>query len=143
MSKSSYGDDEAEAVVLASAANYPDGHPALAGSLNNLGVVLKAAGSAEKALPFYEQALAMYRALYPAAKYPDGHPHLWTGDSLFPGGVGNTFGDADAFATLIDDVEQKLFARLPDETWFYPGHGNDSTLGAERGSLPEWRERGW
>jgi glyoxylase-like metal-dependent hydrolase (beta-lactamase superfamily II) len=62
---------------------------------------------------------------------------------LFPGGVGNTFGDADAFATLIDDVEQKLFARLPDETWFYPGHGNDSTLGAERASLPEWRTRGW
>ena len=63
---------------------------------------------------------------------PDGHPHLFTGDSLFPGGVGNTFGDADAFAQLIDDVETKVFGRLPDETWFYPGHGNDSTLGAER-----------
>ncbi|WP_435768615.1 MBL fold metallo-hydrolase [Nocardioides sp. SYSU DS0651] len=74
---------------------------------------------------------------------PDGHPHLWTGDSLFPGGVGNTFGDDQAFATLIDDVETKLFGVLPDDTWFYPGHGNDSTLGAERASLPEWRERGW
>lgn len=74
---------------------------------------------------------------------PDGHPHLWTGDSLFPGGVGNTFGDADAFATLIDDVEAKIFDRLPDATWFYPGHGNDSTLGEQRASLPEWRERGW
>lgn len=74
---------------------------------------------------------------------PDGHPHLWTGDSLFPGGVGNTFGDADAFAQLIDEVATKVFDRLPDDTWFYPGHGNDSTLGAERPSLGEWRERGW
>jgi hypothetical protein len=47
------------------------------------------------------------------------------------------------FTSLIDDVEHKLFDRLPDDTWFYPGHGNDSTLGAERGSLPEWRARGW
>lgn len=74
---------------------------------------------------------------------PEGSPHLFTGDSLFPGGVGNTFGDADAFATLIDDVEAKLFGTLPDDTWFYPGHGNDSTLGAERPHLAEWRERGW
>jgi len=74
---------------------------------------------------------------------PAGHPHLFTGDSLFPGGVGNTFGDAAAFATLVDDVERKIFDRLPDDTWFYPGHGDDSTLGAERPSLPEWRTRGW
>lgn len=74
---------------------------------------------------------------------PDGTPHLWTGDSLFPGGVGNTFGDADAFKTLYGDVKAKLFDRLPDETWFYPGHGNDSRLGDERPHLDEWRERGW
>ncbi|HEX5595333.1 MAG TPA: MBL fold metallo-hydrolase [Micromonosporaceae bacterium] len=74
---------------------------------------------------------------------PEGIPHLFTGDSLFPGGVGNTRGDAAAFTSLIDDVEQKLFDKLPDETWFYPGHGRDSTLGAERASLPEWRTRGW
>jgi glyoxylase-like metal-dependent hydrolase (beta-lactamase superfamily II) len=70
-------------------------------------------------------------------------PQLFTGDSLFPGGVGATFGDADAFARLIDEVETKVFGTLPDETWFYPGHGADSTLGAERPHLPEWRERGW
>ena len=70
-------------------------------------------------------------------------PHLFTGDSLFPGGVGNTFGDADAFSQLIDDVEEKVFGRLPDETWFYPGHGNDGVLGAERPHLAEWRARGW
>ena len=74
---------------------------------------------------------------------PAGHPHLFTGDSLFPGGVGNTFGDAAAFATLVDDVEAKLFGTLPDDTWFYPGHGNDSQLGVERPHLAEWRERGW
>ncbi|MBX6354355.1 MAG: MBL fold metallo-hydrolase [Micromonosporaceae bacterium] len=74
---------------------------------------------------------------------PGGFPHLFTGDSLFPGGVGNTRGNAANFASLINDVERKLFDRLPDETWFYPGHGRDSTLGAERPSLPEWRARGW
>ena len=74
---------------------------------------------------------------------PAGHPHLFTGDSLFPGGVGNTFGDEAAFVQLIDEVEAKVFQRLPDDTWFYPGHGNDSTLGAERPALPDWRARGW
>ena len=72
-----------------------------------------------------------------------GHPHLFTGDSLFPGGVGNTFGDAEAFAQLIDEVESKVFAELPDDTWFYPGHGNDGHLGDERPHLAEWRQRGW
>lgn len=73
---------------------------------------------------------------------PSGHPHLFTGDSLFPGGVGRTTSPAD-FTSLIDDVERKLFDRLPDDTWFYPGHGDDSTLGAQRAGLPEWRARGW
>ena len=73
---------------------------------------------------------------------PDGHPHLFTGDSLFPGGVGRTTSPED-FGSLIGDVETKLFGRLPDETWFYPGHGDDSTLGRERPALPEWRARGW
>lgn len=70
-------------------------------------------------------------------------PHLFTGDCLFPGGVGATFGDADKFSQLIGEVEHKLFGRLPDETWFYPGHGNDGVLGDERPHLAEWRERGW
>ncbi|MET7638974.1 MBL fold metallo-hydrolase [Streptomyces sp. NPDC005438] len=74
---------------------------------------------------------------------PHGHPHLFTGDCLFPGGVGNTRGVREAFESLLHDVETKLFAQLPDETWVYPGHGADTTLGAERPQLPEWRERGW
>jgi glyoxylase-like metal-dependent hydrolase (beta-lactamase superfamily II) len=74
---------------------------------------------------------------------PAGHPHLFTGDSLFPGGVGNTQQDPDRFATLIDDVEHRIFDVLPDDTWFYPGHGDDSTLGEQRPHVQEWRERGW
>jgi len=74
---------------------------------------------------------------------PRGTAHLFTGDSLFPGGVGNTHGNKENFETLLDDVELKLFNRLPDDTWFYPGHGGDSTLGAQRPHLAEWRARGW
>ena len=48
-----------------------------------------------------------------------------------------------ASTRLIGDVETKLFDVLPDETWVYPGHGNDTTLGAERPHLAEWRARGW
>jgi glyoxylase-like metal-dependent hydrolase (beta-lactamase superfamily II) len=81
--------------------------------------------------------------LYDAGGSLAASPHLFTGDSLFPGGVGNTRKDPKAFAQLIDDVVRKVFDRLPDETWFYPGHGKDSTLGAERPHLGEWRERGW
>lgn len=74
---------------------------------------------------------------------PHGHAHVFTGDCLFPGGVGNTHDDPKAFASLLDDVETKIFGALSDETWVYPGHGNDTTLGAERPHLAEWRERGW
>ncbi|MEV0096158.1 MBL fold metallo-hydrolase [Streptomyces sp. NPDC050738] len=74
---------------------------------------------------------------------PHGHPHVFTGDCLFPGGVGNTWDDPAAFASLLADVEAKLFAVLPDESWIYPGHGHDTALGDERPHLAEWRERGW
>lgn len=72
----------------------------------------------------------------------DGVTHLFTGDSLFPGGVGRTSGPED-FNQLLDDVSERLFGAYPDSTVVYPGHGDDTTLGAERGSLGEWRERGW
>jgi glyoxylase-like metal-dependent hydrolase (beta-lactamase superfamily II) len=73
---------------------------------------------------------------------PSGTPHLFTGDSLFPGGPGKTTGGED-FDSLMDDLQEKVFDLLPDETWFYPGHGNDSTIGAERASIPEWLARRW
>lgn len=69
-------------------------------------------------------------------------PHLWSGDSLFPGGHGRTT-TLDDHLMLMDALEGKVFGRLPDATWVYPGHGLDTTLGAERPSLAEWRERGW
>ena len=73
---------------------------------------------------------------------PEGGPHVFTGDCLFPGGVGRTTNPED-FASLYRDVADKLFGRLPDETWVYPGHGDDTTIGRERPSLAEWESRGW
>lgn len=73
---------------------------------------------------------------------PNGRGHLFTGDSLFPGGVGKT-GSQQEFTSLLDDVAERVFGVLPDDTWFYPGHGDDSTLGDQRPHLAEWRERGW
>ncbi len=72
-----------------------------------------------------------------------GEPHLFTGDSLFPGGPGNTDHDPARFGSLIADLEERVFAVLPDGTWVYPGHGGDTTIGTERPHVPEWRERGW
>ncbi|MEW2415906.1 MBL fold metallo-hydrolase [Streptomyces sp. NPDC046866] len=73
---------------------------------------------------------------------PHGHPHVFTGDCLFPGGPGRTT-QPEEFNSLMDDLEAKVFGVLPDETWVYPGHGNDTTLGKERPHLAEWRARGW
>ncbi|MGI8695307.1 MAG: MBL fold metallo-hydrolase [Mycobacteriales bacterium] len=73
---------------------------------------------------------------------PAGHTHLFIGDSLFPGGPGKTPGPAE-FSSLMDDLEHRIFGVLPDETWIYPGHGDDTTLGAERPHLVQWRDRGW
>jgi len=70
-------------------------------------------------------------------------PHLFTGDSLFPGGPGNTSNDPERFNSLMNDLEERVFAALPDGTWVYPGHGGDTTLGTERPHLAEWRARGW
>ncbi len=74
---------------------------------------------------------------------PTGHPHLFTGDSLFPGGPGNTDHDPVRFTQLMADLEERVFGALPDETWIYPGHGADTTLGRERPAIPQWRARGW
>ncbi|OUM42573.1 MBL fold metallo-hydrolase [Arthrobacter sedimenti] len=74
---------------------------------------------------------------------PSGPAHLFTGDSLFPGGVGNTQGDPERFASLYEDVSTRIFDYLPDDTVVHPGHGKGTTLGAERGSLAEWKQRGW
>ncbi|MFD5276024.1 MBL fold metallo-hydrolase [Pseudarthrobacter sp. NPDC058362] len=74
---------------------------------------------------------------------PDGPPHIFSGDSLFPGGVGNTQKDPERFNSLLDDVTDRLFGTYPDAAVVHPGHGKPTTLGAERPHLEEWRARGW
>jgi glyoxylase-like metal-dependent hydrolase (beta-lactamase superfamily II) len=73
---------------------------------------------------------------------PGGGAHLFTGDSLFPGGPGRTQNPKD-FTSLMDDLEAKIFGRFGDDTVVHPGHGDDTTLGDERAQLDEWRARGW
>ena len=72
----------------------------------------------------------------------DGQRHLFVGDSLFPGGVGKTTNPED-FEQLITDVTERLFEVFPDDAIVHPGHGDGTTLGAERPHLDEWRARGW
>ncbi len=67
---------------------------------------------------------------------------LFSGDTLFPGGVGNTKNDTGHFYTLIRSVKHRLFA-LPNDTAVYPGHGDSTTIGAEKPHLDEWMARGW
>ncbi len=69
-------------------------------------------------------------------------PLLFSGDTLFPGGPGNTFGNADHFAEIVKSIDQRLLS-FPPETIVLPGHGADTTVGAERPHLNEWIERGW
>jgi glyoxylase-like metal-dependent hydrolase (beta-lactamase superfamily II) len=71
-----------------------------------------------------------------------GRTHLFTGDSLFPGGPGKTTSPED-FASLMNDLEGKIFDRFGDDTVVHPGHGDDTTLGTERPHLDEWWKRGW
>jgi glyoxylase-like metal-dependent hydrolase (beta-lactamase superfamily II) len=68
--------------------------------------------------------------------------HLFTGDTLFPGGPGNTNHDPVRFERIIASIRERLFT-LPDDTNVYPGHGRDTTLGAERPHLAAWIARGW
>jgi glyoxylase-like metal-dependent hydrolase (beta-lactamase superfamily II) len=72
----------------------------------------------------------------------EGHPILFAGDTLFPGGVGNTTFEGGDFPTIIKSVDRRLFT-LPEETLVLPGHGLDTTIGTERPHLDEWIERGW
>jgi glyoxylase-like metal-dependent hydrolase (beta-lactamase superfamily II) len=73
---------------------------------------------------------------------PYGHGHLFSGDCLFPGGVGKTTSPED-FTTLFSGVKSMVFDVLPDTTWVYPGHGADTSVGAERAALDMWESRGW
>jgi glyoxylase-like metal-dependent hydrolase (beta-lactamase superfamily II) len=72
----------------------------------------------------------------------DGAPVLFSGDTLFPGGPGNTSFEGGDFETIITSIDRRLFT-LPPDTLVLPGHGDDTTIGAERPHLDEWVDRGW
>ncbi|MGK2930763.1 MAG: MBL fold metallo-hydrolase [Acidimicrobiales bacterium] len=72
----------------------------------------------------------------------DGSPILFSGDTLFPGGPGNTATDLGDFDEIIASIDRKLFT-LPPETLVLPGHGDDTTIATERPHLQEWVDRGW
>ncbi len=71
-----------------------------------------------------------------------GAAQMFVGDSLFPGGPGKTTRPED-FHSLMTDLETKIFGRFGDDTVVHPGHGDPTTLGRERASLPQWWARGW
>ncbi len=72
----------------------------------------------------------------------EGTPLLFSGDTLFPGGPGNTSFEGGDFGTIIESLDTRLFTR-PADTIVLPGHGNWTTIGAERPHLQEWVDRGW
>jgi glyoxylase-like metal-dependent hydrolase (beta-lactamase superfamily II) len=73
----------------------------------------------------------------------EGKPLLFSGDTLFPGGAGNTTFEGGDFDTIIESIDRRLFATLDADTIVMPGHGDDTTIGAESPHLQEWVDRGW
>ena len=73
----------------------------------------------------------------------EGSPILFSGDTLFPGGPGNTSFEGGDFSTIIRSIDERLFSKLAPETIILPGHGDQSTIGEERPHLQEWVDRGW
>ena len=72
-----------------------------------------------------------------------GSPVVFSGDTLFPGGPGATKFPGGDFPSIIRSIEDRLFRRFPAETFVMPGHGADTTIGAESPHLQEWVDRGW
>ena len=72
----------------------------------------------------------------------EGQPLLFSGDTLFPGGPGNTERDPERFATILRSIESRLFPQ-GDDVQVLPGHGDDTTIGTEKPHFDEWAERGW
>jgi glyoxylase-like metal-dependent hydrolase (beta-lactamase superfamily II) len=130
--------EDAEAAVFASAADADDLPVAVDERLNQ-GDHLTVGDVTLDVIELRGHTPGSLAVLY---RDPEGINHLFTGDALFPGGIGATK-SPEAFTSLLDDVETRVFDELDDSTWFYPGHGSDSTLGVERPHLSEWRERGW
>jgi glyoxylase-like metal-dependent hydrolase (beta-lactamase superfamily II) len=73
----------------------------------------------------------------------EGSPVLFSGDTLFPGGPGNTSFKGGDFKSIIESIDSLLFGPLAADTVVMPGHGADTTIGEERPHLQEWVDRGW
>ncbi|MEY2475447.1 MAG: hypothetical protein QOG87_762 [Actinomycetota bacterium] len=73
----------------------------------------------------------------------EGSPVLFSGDTLFPGGPGNTSFEGGDFPTILRSLEERLFSEVPDDHIVMPGHGDDTTIGTEKPHLQEWADRGW
>jgi glyoxylase-like metal-dependent hydrolase (beta-lactamase superfamily II) len=73
----------------------------------------------------------------------EGSRVLVSGDTLFPGGPGATKYEGGDFPTIISSIEGRIFGTLGDDIIVMPGHGVDTTIGAERPHLDEWIARGW
>ncbi|HEY83409.1 MAG TPA: MBL fold metallo-hydrolase [Dehalococcoidia bacterium] len=64
-----------------------------------------------------------------------GHGVLFSGDTLFNYGIGRYDLPGGDYQQLMDSLQTKLMV-LPDDTLVYPGHGPDTTIGAERRGNP-------
>ena len=73
----------------------------------------------------------------------EGSPILFSGDTLFPGGPGNTTFPGGDFPAIIRSIEDRIFSKLPADTIVLPGHGDQTTIGEESPHLEEWIDRGW
>jgi glyoxylase-like metal-dependent hydrolase (beta-lactamase superfamily II) len=73
----------------------------------------------------------------------EGSPILFSGDTLFPGGPGNTSFPGGDFPTIVRSIEDRIFSKLPADTIVLPGHGDQTTIGEESPHLQEWIDRGW
>lgn len=131
------GADDAEAIVVPTRQRLHHGERLVAGQIELEVVALRGHTPGSVALVLVEPD---------EVTEPDavaGRAHVFSGDSLFPGGVGNTNRDPERFAQLLGDVEERIFGRFQDDTVVHPGHGAPTTLGTERPHLDVWRSRGW
>ena len=73
----------------------------------------------------------------------EGKPLLFSGDTLFPGGPGNTTLEGGDFTQIVHSIDHLLFTPFASDTIVMPGHGADTTIGHERPHFQEWVDRGW
>jgi glyoxylase-like metal-dependent hydrolase (beta-lactamase superfamily II) len=134
------GADDADAITAATdtpvTRRLHHGDPVTVGHLSLQVIALRGHTPGSIALAYREPEHASAPGSVP------GRVHLFTGDSLFPGGPGRTTGGAD-FDSLMDDLVERVFDRFADDTLVYPGHGAGTTLAVERPHLDEWRARRW